>query len=92
MRETQKHQSHRHNSNKGPWEKNSGKSVGMIENSVVSNAEDMREGEDTGGGRDAVLWGYQRSKAGGDGGLQDRRHICGTMVVCRLTGKATASS
>ena len=57
MREIQKHQCHRHNSNKGPQDKISGKSGGMMENSVMRNAEEMREDYDTGGGRDAGLWG-----------------------------------
>ena len=64
----------------------------MMENGVMRNAEEMREDDDTSGVRDAGFWGYQRSKAGGDGGLQERRHRYGTMAVCCLTGKATASS
>ena len=59
-RERQKYQRHRHNSNKGPWEKISGKSVGMMENGVMRNAEDMREDDDTGGGRDSRLWGTEK--------------------------------
>ena len=55
MRERQKHQRHRHNSNEGPWEKILGKSVGMMENGVMRNAEEMREDDNTGGGRDAGL-------------------------------------
>ena len=57
MKERQKHQRHRHNSNEGPWEKILGKSVGMMENGVMRNVEEMREDDDTGGGRDAGLWG-----------------------------------
>ena len=57
MRERQKHQRHIHNSNEGPWEKILDKCVGMMENGVMRNAEEMREGDDTSGVRDAGLWG-----------------------------------
>ena len=44
------------------------KSAGMMETFVISTVEETWYDDDNGGGRDAVLWGRQTRKSGGDCG------------------------